>query len=80
MSFARVGGDHGDANVNLRYDPVGMIAQSMKCIAWNGRLLVVGFAAGDIEKMATNRILLKNVSVVGVSHLLVDRVCVLPLF
>jgi NADPH2:quinone reductase len=26
---------------------------------------VVGFAAGDIEKMATNRILLKNVSVVG---------------
>lgn len=37
----------------------------MKCIAWNGRLLVIGFAAGDIEKMATNRILLKNVSVVG---------------
>ena len=37
----------------------------MKCTAWNGRLLVIGFAAGDIEKMATNRILLKNVSVVG---------------
>jgi len=47
------------------YDPVGLIAQSMKCTAWNGRLLVIGFAAGDIEKMATNRILLKNVSVVG---------------
>lgn len=52
--------------VDIVYDPVGLIAQSMKCTAWNGRLLVIGFAAGDIEKMATNRILLKNVSVVGV--------------
>jgi NADPH2:quinone reductase len=51
--------------VDIVYDPVGLIAQSMKCIAWNGRLLVIGFASGDIEKMATNRILLKNVSVVG---------------
>ncbi|KAF2006754.1 NAD(P)-binding protein [Amniculicola lignicola CBS 123094] len=51
--------------VDIVYDPVGLIAQSMKCTAWNGRLLVVGFAAGEIEKMATNRILLKNVSVVG---------------
>lgn len=51
--------------MDIVYDPVGLIAQSMKCIAWNGRLLVIGFAAGDIEKLATNRILLKNVSVVG---------------
>ncbi|KAF2868576.1 zinc-binding alcohol dehydrogenase-like protein [Massariosphaeria phaeospora] len=51
--------------VDIVYDPVGLIAQSMKCTAWNGRLLVIGFAAGDIEKMATNRVLLKNVSVVG---------------
>ncbi|OCK85874.1 NAD(P)-binding protein [Lepidopterella palustris CBS 459.81] len=51
--------------VDIVYDPVGLIVQSMKCTAWNGRLLVIGFAAGDIEKMATNRILLKNVSVVG---------------
>jgi NADPH2:quinone reductase len=51
--------------VDIVYDPVGLIAQSMKCIAWNGRLLVIGFAAGSIETMATNRILLKNVSVVG---------------
>lgn len=54
--------------VDIVYDPVGLIAQSMKCTAWNGRLLVIGFAAGDIEKMATNRILLKNVSVVGVRN------------
>lgn len=51
--------------VDIVYDPVGLITESMKCTAWNGRLLVIGFAAGDIEKMATNRILLKNVSVVG---------------
>lgn len=51
--------------VDIVYDPVGLVAQSMKCTAWNGRLLVVGFAAGEIEKLATNRVLLKNVSVVG---------------
>lgn len=51
--------------VDIVYDPVGLVAQSMKCTAWNGRLLVIGFAAGDIEKLATNRVLLKNVSVVG---------------
>jgi NADPH:quinone reductase len=51
--------------VDIVYDPVGLIAQSMKCTAWNGRLLVIGFAGGDIEKVATNRALLKNVSIVG---------------
>ena len=35
------------------------------CIAWNGRYLVVGFAAGDIPKVAMNRVLLKNISLVG---------------
>jgi NADPH2:quinone reductase len=51
--------------VDIVYDPVGLIEKSTKCIAWNGRLLVIGFAGGPIEKMATNRILLKNISVVG---------------
>ena len=32
---------------------------------WNGRILIIGFAAGDIEKVAMNRVLLKNVSLVG---------------
>lgn len=43
----------------------GMIDASMKCIAWNGRLLVIGFAGGNIEKVALNRVLLKNISIVG---------------
>ncbi|KAF4548390.1 Zinc-binding dehydrogenase-like protein 17 [Elsinoe fawcettii] len=51
--------------VDIVYDPVGMVAKSMSCTAWNGRILVIGFAAGEIEKVAVNRILLKNISVVG---------------
>ena len=51
--------------VDIVYDSVGLIAQSMKCTAWSGRLIVIGFAGGDIEKLAMNRILLKNVSVMG---------------
>lgn len=42
-----------------------MIDPSIKCIAWNGRLLVIGFAGGNIEKVALNRVLLKNISIVG---------------
>lgn len=51
--------------VDIVYDPVGMIDKSTKCIAWNGRLLVIGFAAGAIEKVAMNKVLLKNISIVG---------------
>jgi len=48
------------------YDPVGRIRDCLKCIAWKGRALVVGFAGGEIEKLATNLILLKNISIVGI--------------
>lgn len=51
--------------VDIVYDPVGLIDKSTKCIRWNGRLLVVGFAGGPIEKIPTNKLLLKNISVVG---------------
>ncbi|OCH84896.1 alcohol dehydrogenase [Obba rivulosa] len=56
----------GGKGVDVIYDPVGLIKDSMKCIAWKGRALVVGFAAGQIEKLPLNLVLLKNVSVVGV--------------
>ena len=50
------------------YDPVGgdIFDQSTKCIASEGRLLVIGFASGRIPELAVNRALLKNMSVVGV--------------
>ena len=51
--------------VDIVYDPVGLVNASLRCTAWNGRILVIGFAAGDIEKVAMNRVLLKNVSLVG---------------
>ena len=49
------------------YDPIGgdVFDQSSRCIAFAGRLLVIGFASGRIPKIAANRILLKNMSVVG---------------
>jgi NADPH2:quinone reductase len=56
----------GKRGVDIVYDPVGLIEPSTKCTAWNGRLVVVGFAGGPIEKLATNRILLKNIAVTGV--------------
>jgi len=56
---------NGQQGVDVVYDPVGMIDASLKCVAWNARLLVIGFAGGNIEKVALNRVLLKNVSIVG---------------
>jgi NADPH2:quinone reductase len=49
------------------YDPVGgqAYARSTKCIAFEGRILVVGFAGGEIPSAALNHVLIKNYSVVG---------------
>jgi NADPH2:quinone reductase len=49
------------------YDSVGgdVFDKSLKCIAWNGRLLVIGFASGRIPEVKANRILLKNIAVTG---------------
>ncbi len=57
-----------DKGVDVVFDPVGgdAFAQSVRCIGWEGRILVIGFASGDIPKVATNMILVKNFSVVGV--------------
>lgn len=50
------------------YDPVGgdIFDLSTKCIAPEGRLLVVGFASGRIPSIQANRILLKDISIMGV--------------
>jgi NADPH:quinone reductase len=49
------------------YDSVGgdVTDASLKCIAWNGKLLVIGFASGRIPEVKLNRVLLKNISLVG---------------
>lgn len=57
-------GGHG---ADVIYDPVGgdIFDLSTKCIAFEGRLLVIGFAGGRIPSIQANRILLKNIAVVG---------------
>ena len=50
------------------YDPVGgdVFDESVRCIGWGGRLLVIGFAAGRIPDISVNLPLIKGFSVVGV--------------
>ena len=52
---------------DIIYDPVGgdIFDLSTKCIAPGGRLIVIGFASGRIPNIAANRVLLKNISIVG---------------
>jgi NADPH2:quinone reductase len=54
--------------VDVVYDPVGgaYTEAALRSLAWRGRLLVVGFAAGDIPKIPLNLTLLKGCSIVGV--------------
>lgn len=54
--------------VDVIYDPVGgdFTENAFRCMAWNGRYLVVGFASGHIPKLPLNLPLLKGASVVGV--------------
>lgn len=57
----------GGRGADVIYDPVGgeVFDLSTKCIAPEGRLLVIGFAGGTIPSIAANRILLKNISIIG---------------
>jgi NADPH2:quinone reductase len=54
--------------VDVVYDPVGgdVFDRSTKCIAFEGRILVIGFAGGRFADARTNHVLIKNYSVVGV--------------
>lgn len=58
----------GGRGPDVIYDPVGgsMSETAFRSIAWGGRHLVVGFAAGDVPKMPLNLPLLKGASIVGV--------------
>ena len=54
--------------VDVVYDPVGgdFAEPALRSVGWRGRYLVVGFAAGDIPRLATNLLLLKGSALVGV--------------
>jgi NADPH:quinone reductase len=57
----------GGRGADVVYDPVGgeSYLRSTKCIAFEGRILVIGFASGQIPTAALNHVLIKNYSVVG---------------
>jgi NADPH2:quinone reductase len=54
--------------VDIVVDPVGghRFTDSLRCLKPEGRLLVIGFTSGDIPEVKVNRLLLNNISVVGV--------------
>ena len=58
----------GGKGVDVIYDPVGgdLFDQAVRGLAWNGRLLVVGFASGRIPELPANLVLLKGAAVLGV--------------
>ena len=65
-ALKRLGGEYG---IDVIYDPVGgpYTERAARAMAWNGRYLVIGFAAGDIPNLPLNLVLLKNFDVLGVA-------------
>jgi NADPH2:quinone reductase len=64
-ALKRLGGEHG---IDVVYDPVGgrYSEPAVRSLAWQGRFLVVGFAAGEIPKLPLNLVLLKGCDILGV--------------
>ncbi len=65
-ALKKLGGEHG---IDVVYDPVGgpYAEPAVRSMAWNGRYLVIGFAAGEIPKLPLNLVLLKNCDIRGVA-------------
>jgi NADPH:quinone reductase len=60
----------GGVGADVVYDPVGGDAfdQALRSVNWGGRMLIVGFAAGRIQSIPANLVLVKGVSIVGVDR------------
>jgi NADPH:quinone reductase len=58
----------GGLGADVVFDPVGGDAfdQALRAVNWEARMLVIGFAAGRIQAVPANLILVKNISVIGV--------------
>ncbi|HSN46098.1 MAG TPA: NADPH:quinone oxidoreductase family protein, partial [Casimicrobiaceae bacterium] len=59
----------GGRGADVVYDPVGgeLFAASLRCIAFEGRILVIGFAGGTVPQIPANHLLVKNVDVIGLN-------------
>jgi NADPH:quinone reductase len=60
----------GGRGVDVVFDTVGGpdAREPLRCLAWNGRYLVIGFASGQVPVIKANQTILKGVSVVGVGY------------
>jgi NADPH2:quinone reductase len=60
----------GGRGVDLVFDTVGGadVREPLRCLAWNGRYLVIGFASGEIPVIKANQTINKGISVVGVAY------------
>lgn len=66
---ARVAELTGGRGVDVVCDNVGgEIRDLLRCLGWNGRFLVVGFAAGDVPQLKLNQTVLKSISVIGIAY------------
>jgi NADPH2:quinone reductase len=66
----------GGRGADVVFDPVGgdVFDGSRRCVAFEGRILIIGFAGGRIAEAPTNHVLVKNYSVVGMHWGLYTRV------
>ena len=57
----------GGEGVDVVYDTVGLVLSSIRCVKFGGKIVIAGFAGreGQMEKVAMNRVLLKNVVLMG---------------
>lgn len=57
----------GGRGVDVVYDPIGgkLFETSLRCTAPGGRMLIVGFASGDVPQIPANILLVKNIDVIG---------------
>ncbi len=71
----KVKGATGGRGADVIYDPVGgdIFDRSRRCVAFEGRILVIGFAGGRAAEAPTNHVLVKNYAVVGVHWGLYQR-------
>ncbi len=58
----------GGRGVDIVYDPIGagVTAESLRCLAWGGRLLILGFLGGEPANIRSNYLLIKGIEAVGV--------------
>ncbi len=58
----------GGQGVDVAFDPVGgaMFEVCRRTVAWEGRILIVGFASGEVPRIPANHLLVKNAAAIGV--------------